>query len=45
MYDLVIEVEFHHFLRPEAKFASIEEMMTQIGRDCVKARELLASVA
>ncbi|QVM84395.1 bifunctional riboflavin kinase/FAD synthetase [Novosphingobium decolorationis] len=42
MYDLVIEVEFHHFIRPEAKFASIEEMMTQIGRDCVKARELLA---
>ncbi|MBT0668784.1 bifunctional riboflavin kinase/FAD synthetase [Novosphingobium profundi] len=44
MYDLEIEVAFHHFLRPEAKFASIEEMMTQIARDCVKARELLAKV-
>ncbi|MCJ2182860.1 bifunctional riboflavin kinase/FAD synthetase [Novosphingobium sp. 1949] len=44
MYGLQIEVAFHHFLRPEAKFASIEEMMVQIGRDCEKARELLASV-
>lgn len=44
LYGLEIEVAFHHFLRPEAKFASIEEMMTQIARDCVKARELLAKV-
>ncbi len=32
---------FHHFLRPEAKFDSLAELIEQIGKDCDKARELL----
>jgi riboflavin kinase/FMN adenylyltransferase len=44
LYGQEIEVAFHHFLRGEAKFASLEELTEQIGRDCEAARELLRSV-
>ena len=43
LYDQVIEVEFHHFIRPEAKFDSVEAMMQQIARDCDEARRLLGT--
>lgn len=43
LYGQKIEVAFHHFIRPEAKFAGLEELTAQIAADCVKARELLAS--
>ena len=45
LYGQEIEVEFHHFLRPEAKFSGLDELMAQIQRDCVKAREFLAANA
>lgn len=41
LYGQEIEVAFHHFLRPEAKFASLDALVEQMGRDCAKARELL----
>ena len=43
LYDQEIEVEFHHFLRPEAKFSGLDELMAQIQRDCVKARQFFAA--
>lgn len=42
LYGQEIEVEFHHFLRGEAKFASLDALIAQIGRDCDAARALLA---
>ena len=41
LYGQEIEVAFHHFLRGEAKFDSLEALMEQMERDCDKARELL----
>ena len=41
LYGQEIEVAFRHFIRPEAKFASLDELVAQIGRDCDRARELL----
>ncbi len=41
LYGQEIEVAFHHFLRPEAKFDSLEALVAQMERDCIKARELL----
>jgi len=42
LYGREIEVGFHHFLRPEAKFASLEELSAQMEKDCAEARGLLA---
>ncbi|HEU4820855.1 MAG TPA: bifunctional riboflavin kinase/FAD synthetase [Qipengyuania sp.] len=42
LYGQEIEVAFHHFLRPEAKFDSLEALVGQMERDCVEARRLLA---
>ena len=42
LYGQEIEVAFHHFLRPEAKFDSLDALIEQMGRDCDRARELLA---
>ncbi|MXO75290.1 bifunctional riboflavin kinase/FAD synthetase [Altererythrobacter aerius] len=42
LYGQEIEVAFHHFLRPEAKFASIDALQAQMARDCDTARALLA---
>ena len=41
LYGQEIEVAFHHFLRGEAKFATLEELTAQIASDCAAARELL----
>lgn len=41
LYGQEIEVQFHHFLRGEAKFATLEELTAQIERDCAEARALL----
>ncbi len=43
LYDQEIEVAFHHFLRGEAKFASLEELTAQIEADCGEARKLLSA--
>ena len=42
LYGQEIEVAFHHFLRPEAKFDSLEALTRQMEAACLKARELRA---
>jgi riboflavin kinase/FMN adenylyltransferase len=44
LYGQEIEVAFHHFLRPEAKFDSLDALIEQMDRDCILARELLAAL-
>lgn len=41
LYDQVIEVEFHAFLRPEAKYEGLVALTAAIAADCAQARELL----
>lgn len=41
LYGQEIEVAFHHFLRPEAKFDSLEELQAQMAQDCDESRRLL----
>jgi riboflavin kinase/FMN adenylyltransferase len=45
LYEQVIEVEFHSFIRPEKKFDSLDELMEQMARDCDTARTILNSCA
>jgi len=42
LYGQEIEVAFHHFLRGEAKFDSLDALVAQMARDCDEARLLLA---
>ena len=42
LYGQEIEVAFHHFLRPEAKYDGLDALVAQIARDCEEARRLLA---
>lgn len=44
LYDQEIEVAFHHFLRPEGKYDSLDELIEHIRQDCDRARELLADL-
>jgi riboflavin kinase/FMN adenylyltransferase len=41
LYGQVIETELAAFIRPEAKFSSIEELVAQIGDDAEQARAIL----
>ncbi len=41
LYGQEIEIGFHHFLRGEAKFDTLEELTAQMERDCDAARVLL----
>ncbi len=41
LYGTEIEVAFHHFLRPEAKFETMDALTAQMEQDCAQARELL----
>jgi riboflavin kinase/FMN adenylyltransferase len=41
IYGQEIEVEFHHFLRPEKKFGSLDALTSQMKLDCENARKLL----
>ena len=43
LYGQEIEVAFHHFLRGEATFDSLEDLMAQMEKDCERARELLSA--
>ena len=43
LYGQEIEVAFHHFLRGEAKFDSIEALTAQMEKDCLEARHLLSA--
>ena len=42
LYGQTLEIEFHHFIRPEAKFDGLDSLMAQMAKDCDTARELLA---
>ncbi|MBC2664652.1 bifunctional riboflavin kinase/FAD synthetase [Novosphingobium flavum] len=42
LYGQEIEVELHHYIRPEQKFDGLDALIAQIGRDCEAARALLA---
>jgi riboflavin kinase/FMN adenylyltransferase len=42
LYDRTIEVELISFLRPEAKFDSLEALKAQMALDCAEARRRLA---
>ena len=44
LYGQEIEVALRHFLRPEAKFDSLEALTAQMERDCTEARRLLAGL-
>jgi len=44
LYGQEIEVAFHAFLRPEAKFDSLDALTAQMARDCDEARRLLGPV-
>ena len=45
LYDREIEVAFHHFIRPEAKFETVEALVAQMHKDCDEARKLLSARA
>lgn len=42
LYGRCVEVELIEFLRPEAKFDSLDELVTQMGADVARARDILA---
>ncbi len=44
LYGQPIDVAFHAFLRPEAKFDTMDALMAQIAADCDQAKALLAHV-
>jgi len=43
LYGQEIEVALHHFLRPEAKFETLDALTAQMERDCENARKLLSA--
>ena len=45
LYGRTIEVALHHYLRPEAKFDSLEALKQQMAKDAADARRLLAAGA
>ena len=44
IYGRRIEVQLFHFLRPERKFNSLEQLKEQIGKDKVSAKEYLDTI-
>lgn len=42
LYGRDLEVVFHRFIRPEAKFDSLDALQEQMARDCDEARAILA---
>jgi len=44
LYGQEIDVAFHAFLRPEAKFDDMDALMVQIAVDCEQAKALLADL-
>jgi riboflavin kinase / FMN adenylyltransferase len=45
LYGQTIEVEFHAFLRGEAKFENLDVLTAQIAADCDQARTILSGLA
>jgi riboflavin kinase/FMN adenylyltransferase len=41
LYGQEIEVRFEHFLRPEARFDTLDALVAQMDADCAEARRLL----
>jgi riboflavin kinase/FMN adenylyltransferase len=41
LYGQEIEVAFHHFLRGEARFDSLDALIERMDKDCAEARQLL----
>lgn len=44
LYGQEIDVAFHAFIRPEAKYDSMDALMAQIAKDCDEAKALLAHI-
>src|SRR6185369_1313057 len=44
LYGKYLSVELIQYIRPEAKFPSLEALIAQIGADAAKAREILAKM-
>lgn len=42
LYDQVVEIELIAYIRPEAKFDSLEALTAQMDRDCAEAKRILA---
>lgn len=42
LYGQTIEVELHHFIRPETRFVGLEALTAQMGQDCDAARAFLS---
>lgn len=45
LYGQTIGVAFHSFIRPEARFDSLDALTAQMARDCDTARERLSAIA
>jgi riboflavin kinase/FMN adenylyltransferase len=45
LYGQEIDVAFHAFLRPEVKFASVDDLTAQIARDCDEAKARLTALS
>ncbi|WP_340588149.1 bifunctional riboflavin kinase/FAD synthetase [Erythrobacter alti] len=45
LYGEEVDVAFHHFIRPEAKFDDLEALKSQMERDCEEARSLLGAAS
>ena len=45
LYGKYLSVELIRYIRPEAKFPSLPDLIAQIGADAAKAREILAEAA
>ncbi len=43
LYGQEVEVGFHHFLRPEAKFDGLDALVQQMEKDCAEAKRLLSA--
>ena len=43
LYGREMAVDFMGFVRPDQKFRDMEELKVQMGKDCARARELLAA--
>jgi len=43
LYGQEIEIAFHHYLRGEAKFDSLDALIEQMDTDCAEARRLLSA--
>lgn len=42
LYGAPVQLEFHHWIRPELAFSSLDELTQHMGADVQKSRELLA---